>query len=344
MIPDNLPILCVCGSKNSGKTALIERAIPHLRDDGLIVAAAKHAGEVHIETGGKDSDRFFRAGAEVLLQGPHESYLRSRRVDSPDNLFEPLEALARRSDIVLVEGQKSSPYAKVWLEGKNPPAPGIKNVIATLPAGEGRDQAFADVVEKFLAGRLEATPVYGCVLIGGSSRRMGAPKHLIKKGDVTLLQRTCELLEKACQKVVIAGGGQIPDALAGYAQLPDAPQADGPLAGIISAMRWSPQASWVVVACDMPNLSNEALHWLLAKRAPGTWAVMGKLHDAEQPEPLPAWYDFRCRNLLENRARRGEFKLIPAADKAKIFTPEIPAHLRDAWTNANTPGQLGGSH
>ncbi len=336
MIRKQLPILCVCGRKSSGKTTLIERAIIRLREAGLDVAAVKHAGEIHLDTAGTDSDRFFRAGAEVLLEGPAESVFRSH----DEKAHESPEALACRCDIVLVEGHKSSPYSKVWLEGKEPPLPGLENVIAMLPPGEGRDEAFASIVEKFLDERLAAAPVYGCVLIGGASRRMGEPKHLIKIGGVTLLERTCRVLENSCQKIVIAGSGQIPNSLDVYAQLPDAPEAEGPLAGLLSAMRWAPLASWLVAACDMPDISPEALQWLLGRRAPGRWAIMGKPPGGGRVEPLCAYYDFRLRGHLERHARIGEFKLSALAAHPKTHTAEIPSHLAPAWRNVNTPNQL----
>ena len=58
-------------------------------------------------------------------------------------------------------------------------------------------------------------PVWGCVLIGGRSRRMGRPKHLIEAGGCSWLERTVTLLGHCVEQVVIAGPGDVPATLVG---------------------------------------------------------------------------------------------------------------------------------
>ena len=65
-------------------------------------------------------------------------------------------------------------------------------------------------------------PVWGCVLIGGRSRRMGRPKHLIEAGGCSWLERTVTLLGYCVERVVIAGPGDVPATLAGTEHLADA--------------------------------------------------------------------------------------------------------------------------
>ena len=65
---DRYPVLGICGCSGSGKTTLIEALIPRLHSIGLQVTVVKHgAHNVNIDVPGKDSDRFFRAGADVSL-------------------------------------------------------------------------------------------------------------------------------------------------------------------------------------------------------------------------------------------------------------------------------------
>jgi len=67
----------ICGWKNSGKTTLIESLIPHLIAQGLSLAVVKHdAHGLEVDRRGKDSDRFFRAGGDVILKGPGEEICR----------------------------------------------------------------------------------------------------------------------------------------------------------------------------------------------------------------------------------------------------------------------------
>ncbi|HXT51259.1 MAG TPA: molybdopterin-guanine dinucleotide biosynthesis protein MobB, partial [Thermoanaerobaculia bacterium] len=59
-------VVGVAGWSGSGKTTLLERVVPALVADGLSVVVVKHdAHGLALDVAGKDSDRLFRAGAEV---------------------------------------------------------------------------------------------------------------------------------------------------------------------------------------------------------------------------------------------------------------------------------------
>ena len=132
----------------------------------------------------------------------------------------------------------------------------------------------------------------------------------------------------------------IPKSLVECVRLPDAPGVKGPMAGILSAMRWAPRGSWLVAACDLPQLSAGALRWLLSTRAPGVWAALPRLPGAANVEPLLAHYDFRARRLLEEMAAGGNFRLNDLAADAKVISPAPPPRLARAWRNVNTAADL----
>jgi len=113
------------------------------------------------------------------------------------------------------------------------------------------------------------------------------------------------------------------------------PDAQGPMAGLLAAMRWNPRASWLVAACDLPELSEAALEWLLVSRSPGVWATLPRLPGAEGIEPLLAHYDFRSRTLLEQMTLQRNFKLNDLFGFKKVMTPLAPEDLQSAWTNVN---------
>ncbi len=252
---DDLPILGICGWSGSGKTTLIEQAVPRLAQEGLKVAVVKHdAHGIDVDRPGKDSDRLYRAGADVLLQGPGEELLRLHRTQGSD-WTAALVRLAERYDLVLVEGHKGTPLAKVWLlgdDGAKPP-PDIQSVTGVLPEGPDRLAGLLALLKGFLREQWSKTPVFGCVLIGGKSSRMGRPKHLMRKDGQTWLARTAELLRHVCESVVIAGGGVVPEGASSFPRLVDVPDAEGPMSGLLAAMRWAPHASWIVAACDLPD-------------------------------------------------------------------------------------------
>ncbi|NQT85139.1 NTP transferase domain-containing protein [bacterium] len=169
---------------------------------------------------------------------------------------------------------------------------------------------------------------------------MGRPKHLLSAGGCTWLERTVGLLQQVTERTVIVGAGAVPDTLAHLPRLPDAPDAEGPMAGMLAAMRWAPRASWLIAACDLPDLSLVALHWLLGTRAPGVWATVPIHPDSERLEPLLAHYDFRARALLAQAAAEGNFCPLRITSHPSVASRRVPIDLAGAWWNANSETEL----
>ena len=337
---DHLPILGICGWSGSGKTTLIEQIVPGLIVGGLKVAILKHdAHGLDVDRPGKDSDRFFNTGADVLAHGPDQTFFRAHRTGVP--LDELLAPLAAKYDLILVEGHKHSDIPKVWLlsdDGAPPPAEAGQPLVI-LSRDDDRQAAVKPLIDKFVTDRLAAEPLYGCVLIGGKSTRMGRPKHLIETDGKTWLARTIEYFEQNTSTVVISGAGQLPDELSDYARLPDVPDARGPMSGLWSMMRWSPRGSWLVAAGEMPDLTPEAVAWLASARTPGKWAIMPKVGE-KGVEPLLAYYNFRFGDLLETQAAQNNHRLNDLALNNEVATPAVPPELTEAWRNANSPQDL----
>jgi len=339
---ERLPIFGIFGHHESGKTTLIEHLLPRLHEKGLSVVVAKvHGSHLEVDTPGKDSHRLFEAGADVLLQGKTQGFIR-RHTEAGETVAALLADLARRYDLVLVEGRKRARCEKIWLlgQGETDPPPDAGDVLDVLGRSAGRAEAAWSILDDWLTRRWLDVPVYGCVLIGGKSSRMGTPKHLIETGGVTWLQQTVALLRAASERVAIVGGGRVPEGLSDVVRLSDVPDAGGPMAGLLAAMRWAPHVSWLVAACDLPNLSAEALRWLLSTRSPGVWATLPRLPEDKGVEPLLAHYDMRVGGVLEGLASEGRFAPSRLAAHPKVATPTPPAHLLGAWANVNSPDDL----
>ena len=177
------------------------------------------------------------------------------------------------------------------------------------------------------------------VLVGGVSRRMSTPKQLLLHGGVPLAARAVEAMRPHVEQVVLAGSGPVPGVLEKLPLLPDPPGVEGPIAGVLAAMRWAPEAAWVVAACDMPRISSEAVRWLFDQRRPGTWAVLPRSGEG-RIEPLLAVYEPQARSLLEEQAVAGLWGLRRLAEHDRAACPTPPAELAGAWTNVNTPEEM----
>ncbi|HLY78444.1 MAG TPA: NTP transferase domain-containing protein, partial [Caulobacteraceae bacterium] len=126
-----------------------------------------------------------------------------------------------------------------------------------------------------------APGMVGVVLAGGASRRMGRDKAALAVDGETLAARAARRLLGVCPRVAIADGGR--GLVPGLPCLPDAPGA-GPAAGILGAARAWPGHSLLVLACDLPRVS-EALLRELVRRLPA--AEGGEAGDAPDAPDAP---------------------------------------------------------
>lgn len=336
------PVLAVCGWSGSGKTTLIAEAVPRLLDHGLSVAVIKHASHrVDLDTEGKDSDRFFRAGADTWVVAPTELFARYHPEANAESLDSLLARLLTDHDLVLVEGHKNLPFPKVWVEAPDfPPAPdGLAHLLARIPrAPEGVD-ALVDAARMRVESALVARPVRGGLLLGGDSRRMGRNKALLEFGGRRFVDHVSEALSETCSDGVVLLG-TAPEGLSGeFEALVDVPDTVGPLAGMLAAVRWDPRACWLFAACDQPLLTREALYWLLAQRRSGVWAVIPRSADGRE-QPFPGLYEPLARARLEAQVFTRRPGPLGLAGDPHVAHPAIPRGLEDAFANVNTPHDL----
>lgn len=336
MVPScGVPVLAVCGFSGSGKTTLLEKLIPELCAQGLAVGVVKHdAHGVEVDRPGKDSDRLFRAGAQVCLRAPNERFLRYAPAPERD-LPWALGKLAEEVDLVLVEGHKDTPLPKVWLvHPENPAIPGeLENLLEVLPWGEDRVARVAALVARELAA--QAPPLFAGILMGGASRRMGQPKQTLTLGGASLLARQVEVLAPQVQQVVYLGQGALPADAPALPMLPDPPGPGGPLAGMVGALRWQPRACWLFVPTDAVALSPEFVAWLAGLRRPGVWGVQ-LLDHRGNPEPLFAVLAPQIRPWAERAWEAGGGpKDLATCPRLRRFP--VPEALAAALFCVNTP-------
>ncbi len=112
----NIPILGISGYSGSGKTTLIEKLIPLLRAKGLRLAVVKHDGHrIEIDKEGKDSWRFSKAGAEmVILTSAEKTAVIEQRALSLEGSLHFIHDV----DLVLVEGYKNANITQIGIARK----------------------------------------------------------------------------------------------------------------------------------------------------------------------------------------------------------------------------------
>ena len=105
----NRVIVAVVGSSNSGKTTAVEALIKGFTKRGYTVASAKHIPdpEFTIDTEGKDTWRYAKAGATTVLSVAPKELTVIKKVDTTESSLEHIVAeTPDEVDIVILEGFK----------------------------------------------------------------------------------------------------------------------------------------------------------------------------------------------------------------------------------------------
>ena len=183
-------------------------------------------------------------------------------------------------------------------------------------------------------------PVWGLVLAGGESRRMGSDKALLKRAGRTQLARSVDLLNRHVERTFISTR---PDQVdeperRQFQQIVDRHSGIGPMAGILSALEQQQDVSWLVLACDLPNVDDRTIAFLLQNRATDKPFTAFRSSYDELPEPLCAIYRPESRAIVEEFVANGIIcprKMLIRSDTHLLQQPD-PSSL----DNVNTPDDL----
>jgi molybdenum cofactor guanylyltransferase len=180
----------------------------------------------------------------------------------------------------------------------------------------------------------------GLVLAGGKSRRMGQDKALLRHNGETQLGLAVRLLQQHLARVFVSARADqsTEPERARFSQIVDRYANLGPLAGILSAMDTDPQAAWLVVACDLPNLDSETIRHLLDERSAAQPFTAYRSSVDGMPEPLCAIYNPSARRILDEFVAAGI--QCPRKIMMRSDTRLLEARNPKALDNINTPDEL----
>lgn len=114
-----IPLLAIAAWSGTGKTTLLKKLIPELRDRGIRPGLIKHTHHnMDVDKPGKDSYELRKAGAAQTLVASQQRW--ALMVETPEEPELDLAYLVSRMDVstldmVLVEGFKHEPVAKILL-------------------------------------------------------------------------------------------------------------------------------------------------------------------------------------------------------------------------------------
>ncbi len=266
----------------------------------------------------------------VLINGNHFKGKKQIIVLDPKKEASLGKKLDRLTDVALMlttdDQTDLYPFLKEHLQGQSVPV---------LPIND------FDGIAEFLQKEMEkAIPkVFGLVLAGGKSVRMGEDKGQIDYHGKPQREFAADLLQPFCEKVFIScRADQMDEIESAYDLLPDTFIGLGPYGAILSAFREYPNHAWMVIACDLPLLNTDTLDFLLKKRNPSKTASAFKSPVSQFPEPLIAIWEPKAYPTLFNFLSQGyscprkvlinsDIQLLEVADEKTLINVNEKADL-----------------
>jgi molybdenum cofactor guanylyltransferase len=290
------------------------KALGYAQADGLPVANA-----LQIKP-------FFNAADLVLVNGNHfEAQHQIAVIDPAKPLAKKMAKLTNVQLVLLQTGVTEVPAEVLALLGPAVP------VLALSETNK-----ITQWLKEYLLARVP--PLYGLVLAGGRSVRMGQDKGLLDYHGLPQRIHTYQLAQSYCVQTFMScrADQQAELASQGIASIADSFLDLGPYGGILSAFRAYPEAAWLVLATDLPLLSAKSLTSLTQQRQPSKVATAFVGNDGSGfPEPLISIWEPRAYATLLQFLAMGyncPRKVLINSDIALLTSPD-PTE----FTNANLP-------
>ncbi|MBL0045538.1 MAG: molybdenum cofactor guanylyltransferase [Flavobacteriales bacterium] len=181
----------------------------------------------------------------------------------------------------------------------------------------------------------------GVVLAGGQSSRMGRDKATMEVDGKTMLDRTVELLRPHTREVLVIGDPSKYSPAHGTV-IPDDAPGQGPLGGLVTALRRARYVRLLVLACDLPKLNDRLLVRLKSDLDLGFDAVVPR--HGSFIEPLAAAYHRHAIEPFQQCLDNDVLKLSDAIAKVRThflwIQPGSDGWPKDLFHNVNAPTDL----
>ncbi|MCB9306267.1 MAG: NTP transferase domain-containing protein [Lewinellaceae bacterium] len=179
--------------------------------------------------------------------------------------------------------------------------------------------------------------LYGLVLAGGESRRMGTPKSLISYHGMPQYRHAATLLGAYCSKIFVSCQPGWEERFGDLEPIPDREpfRGSGPIGGLLSAISVVADAeAWCLLGCDYPLLEIGDLEMLLEQRDKEGIATVFANEETGKPEPLIGIYEKISFPLLNDWFFQGNqsLRLFLEHHGARLVACSNPHHLLSADT------------
>ena len=184
----------------------------------------------------------------------------------------------------------------------------------------------------------------GAILAGGRARRLGGLNKatlILHPGSASVLDRQLARLRRVVDRTIIIANDAEPFSGAGVPVIPDLVPDGGALGALYTAVHAAGTDRTLVIACDMPFVSERLLAHLVSV---GSSVDIAIPRTARGYEPLCATYSRRSANELrrlidERRFRLSDVARIPGLNVHEVGRDELNAFGPEEvlFFNLNTP-------
>jgi molybdopterin-guanine dinucleotide biosynthesis protein A len=184
----------------------------------------------------------------------------------------------------------------------------------------------------------------GAILAGGRARRLGGlnkARLILHPGSASVLDRQLARLRRVVDRTIIIANDAEPFSGAGVPVIPDLVPDGGALGALYTAVHAAGTDRTLVIACDMPFVSERLLAHLVSV---GSSVDIAIPRTARGYEPLCATYSRRSASELrrlidERRFRLSDVARIPGLNVHEVGRDELNAFGPEEvlFFNLNTP-------
>ena len=189
-----------------------------------------------------------------------------------------------------------------------------------------------------------ANPCTGVILAGGLNSRFGGQeKALIPLAGKAMIDHIIRAFDDLFEEILIVSNQPPNHADRDATVISDLLDVRSSLTGIHAALFYSHCEEAFICACDTPLIKTALIATLLDARQPGIDLVVPQTPSGI--EPLCAVYAKRCLEPIENRLRRGDFRIRRFFDRVRVkHVSEKRLRRVDpdllSFKNVNTPEDL----
>ena len=184
--------------------------------------------------------------------------------------------------------------------------------------------------------------VSGVILVGGKSSRYGSNKALAKINGVPLIERVIGVMGRVFENLILITNTPDEYAHLGLPMHEDIIKGLGPIGGLYTGLAAIPDDAGFFVACDMPILNHDLIHYMVKERGRSD-AVVPRIRG--MMESLHALYGKGCLSSVKRLIDSQVYQIIRIFNEVSVryieeeeirrFDPELRCFI-----NINKPEEL----